>query len=385
MDFSLTKEQTEICRLIREASRKGLNESVFEDDEKSIFPMHKWRVCGDIGIHGLPVPGEYGGSGLDMLSTALAIQNLSRTCKDEGLIFSIVAHICTVAVPLMNHGTDDQKRKYLPKIAKGEYIGGNAITESSAGSDPTGMLTTVSKTDTAYTIEGAKIFVTNAPVSDLLIVYARHPKGMKMLDISAFIVEKGNPGLQIGQVFHKMGLRTSSMSEIVLSDCRVSPEALLGRERWGMTVFNVSMFWERIIMSAYHIGAMAQQYEMALAYANSRKQFGQNIGQFSAVSDKLIDMKMRIETSKLLLYKTCWTYDKTGDINMADASMVKLYVSDVRVKSSLDAVQLFGAYGYMKESDVEKQLRDSIASKIYSGTSEIQKKIIAENLGRKND
>ena len=380
MDFNLSKEQEQICRIIREESRKVLNDNIFEDDKESIFPTRKWQICSQLGIQGLPVPREYGGAGMDLLTTALAIQHLAYVCKDEGLVFSICAHLCTVAIPLWKHGTDMQKNEFLTKIATGEYIGANAITETGAGSDPAGMLTTAQKNDQTYTLNGTKLFVTNAPVSDLLVIYARHPNGMKMMDISAFLVLKDNAGLRIGQDFEKMGLRTSAMSEVVLTDCIVPFEMLLGRERWGMAIFTEAMFWERIVMSAYHIGAMEQQYNMASQYANSRKQFGEKIIQFSAVSDRLIKMKMRIETARLFLYKTCWKYDTTGKRNMADASMLKLLVSDARVKSSLDAVQILGAYGYMKENDAEKQLRDSIASKIYSGTSEIQKKIIAEEL-----
>lgn len=381
MDFELSSEQKQICRIIQAESRKALNESIFENDDNNIFSVEKWRICGCLGIQGLPIPKKHGGSGLDMLTTALAIQTLARACKDEGLVFSICAHICTVAVPLWKHGTEMQKRRFLPQIASGEYIGANAITESGAGSDPAGMLTTAEKEDHGYLLNGTKMFVTNAPVADLMIIYARHPNGMKMMDISAFIVLKEDDGLRIGQVFKKMGLKTSAMSEVLLTDCRVPFEMLLGRERWGMAIFNDSMFWERIVMSAYHVGAMEQQYDMAFQYANSREQFDRKIVQFSSVSDKLIQMKMRMETARLLLYKTCWEYDAMGKKRMADASMLKLLVSEARVKSSLDAVQILGAYGYMKESDAEKQLRDSIASKIYSGTSEIQKKIIADDLG----
>ncbi len=381
MDFNFSKEQRQICRTIQETSRKALNENIFEHDEESIFPEKKWQICGNLGIQGLPIPKKYGGSGLDLLTTALAIQYLASACKDEGLVFSICAHICTVAVPLWQHGTEEQKKEFLSKITTGEYIGANAITETEAGSDTAGMHTIAVKSERAYILNGTKMFVTNAPFSDLFIVYARHPNGLKMMDTSAFLVTKENAGLSIGQVFKKMGLRTSSMSEVVLRDCSVPPEMLLGRERWGMAIFNDSMFWERIVMSAYHIGAMEQQFDMASKYAESRKQFGRKIIQFSAISDKLINMKMRVETAKLLLYKTCWQYDTTGRNSMTDASMLKLLVSDVRVKSSLDAVQILGAYGYMKENDAEKQLRDAIASKIYSGTSEIQKKIIAENIG----
>jgi alkylation response protein AidB-like acyl-CoA dehydrogenase len=239
------------------------------------------------------------------------------------------------------------------------------------------------KSEGYFVLDGNKIFVTNAPVADILIIYARHPGGLKMLDISGFILEKTDGNYKVGQVFEKMGLRTSPISEVVLDNCKVPACRVLGRERLGMTIFNESMLWERILMGAYHVGAMEQQYAEVLKYANSRKQFGKKIIEFEAVYDKLIDMKIRIENAKLLLYRTCWDFDN-GKRDAADVSMLKLYTSESKVKNSLNAVQTFGAYGYMKETFVEKQLRDSIAAKIYSGTSEIQKMIIAKSLEEGN-
>lgn len=379
MDFELHKEQIEFIEAIKELCNQKINDNVYEDDENSSFPRHKWDELGDFGIHAFPVPEEYGGLGQNMLTTALAIQALSRYCKDEGLIFSTCAHILTCTLPILNFGSEKQRIKYLPKLAAGKLIGGNATTEPEAGSDSSSLQSTITKDGDTYILNGSKLFITNAPVADLLVIYARHPGGMKSLDMSAFIIEKENPGLLIGQVFHKMGLRTSPIGEVILNNCRVNEECILGRERFGMQIFNHSMLWERIIMSAYHLGAMEQQYDLAWEYAYTRKQFGKSILEFSSISDKLVDMKMRIETTKLLLYQTCWKNDIGQDV-MTDASMIKLLSSESKVKNSLDAVQLFGAYGYMKENMIEKQLRDSVASKIYSGTSEIQRKIIAENL-----
>lgn len=314
-----------------------------------------------------------------MLTTALAIEALGKTCMDEGLIFSICAHLCTCAVPVMLEGTREQKEHWLPGLASGQMIGGNGITEADAGSESTAMSTLVKANGRGYRLNGAKMFVTNAPVADLLIIYARHPGGIRMLDVSAFAVEKGNSGMFIGQTFEKMGLRTSPISEVILSDCQVPSGSLIGGERRGMAVFNASMLWERILMSAYHIGSMAQQYQTVLDHANSRVQFGKKIVKHEKVADKLIDMKLRIEAARLILYETCWKYDH-GACRMADASKIKLMASEAKVKNSIDAVQLSGAYGYMKENIVEKQLRDSMSATIYSGTSEMQKIIIGEGL-----
>lgn len=384
MDFSLSDEQLKICQAIEELCRTNLNDNVFKHDEQCMFPRSKWDKCAEIGIQGLPIPEEYGGCGQGMLTTALAIKSLALACKDEGLVFSIVAHMATCAVPLWLFGSEEQKNVYLPKIASGESIGGNGITEAGAGSDTTSMSTSVIADSEAYILNGTKIFVTNAPEADLLIIYAKHPGGLKMLDTSAFIILKDAGDIKIGQKFEKMGLRTSTISEVILDNCRVPRDRMLGRERFGMSIFNESMVWERILMSAYHLGAMEQQYKEVLQYANIRKQFGKKIAEFESVYGKLVEMRMRIESSRLMLYKTCWDFDN-GKKSMAKASMLKLHSSEGKVKNSLDAVQILGAYGYMKESMAEKQLRDSIAAKIYSGTSEMQNRIIAQGLEELDD
>ncbi len=380
MDFNITEDQKEICESIRLFSLAKLNNDIFKNDEEAIFPKDKWVQCAELGIHGLPFPKEYGGLGQNMLTTSFAIETFAQYCKDEGLIFSILACILTSGIPLLFYGTNDQKDKYLSGIIEGKLIGGNAITETHAGSDCSSITTKVIKKGDNYIINGTKIFVTNAPVSNLLIIYAKHSDGLALFNISAFIVEKSNPGFNIGQRFNKMGLRTSPLSEIVLNDCIVNSNDLLGRERLGMNIFNESMLWERIIMSAYHVGAMKQQFDIVEKYANERTQFGDKIIHFQNVSSKLIEMKLRIESSKLLLYNVSWKYDNKL-VTLADASMLKLLSSEAKIRNSLDAVQIFGAYGYMKEYDVEKQLRDSIAATIYSGTTEIQKRIIAQSYG----
>ncbi len=380
MDFTFTAEQEEIRESVLALCRSKLSQNADKADERGEFPREKWKLCCEFGIPGLPIPEEYGGLGRDMLTTALAIRMLGYGCTDEGLIFSLCAHMLTCAVPVWRFGSAEQKRDFLPKLCAGEYIGGNGISEADAGSDVSSIITRVEKEQDTYLINGTKIFVTNAPVARVLVIYARHTGGINMLDISAFLVDTHTPGFRIGQVFKKMGLRTSPMSEVILEKCRVPKAHMLGRERRGMEVFNHSMLWERIIMAAYHVGAMEQQYELTAKYASLRKQFGQKIIEFDRVSDRLVHMKTRIETAGLLLYKVCWNYD-TGKIDMAQAAMLKLLASEAKVKNSLDAVQIFGAYGYIKESGVEKQLRDSIAATIYSGTSEIQRKIIAESLG----
>jgi L-prolyl-PCP dehydrogenase len=379
MDFDRNEEQREICGAIEELSRKKLNENVFADDEAEIFPREKWNACGETGIFALPVPQKDGGMGASMLTTALAVQALGRGCIDEGLVFSVCAHLCTCVVPLMLHGTPDQKRTYLEGCAQGRIIGGNGSSEAAAGSDIASMRTRVERDGDRFILNGSKLYVSNGTVADILIMYAKHPHGMNMADISAFVVERSLPGIATGQVFKKMGLRTCPLCEIVLTDCKVPAVNLLGRERFGMRVFNDSMLWERIIMAAYHIGSMEQQFGFVLTHATNRKQFGKRIIDHQEVSGKIVDMKLGIETSKLLLYKTASDYDR-GSRDLPQASLLKYHASESKVKNSLSAVQILGAGGYIKENPVEKQLRDSIAATIYSGTSEIQKKIIVEGL-----
>lgn len=381
MNFELTKDQIDLLGAIKNfVSRdKILNDGVYASDDASVFSKEKWRRCSEIGILGLPVPKKYGGLGESMLTTALAIRELSRNCLDEGLVFSLCAHLCTCMIPILVHGTEEQKLEFLPKLISGELIGGNGSTESDAGSDLSMMQLEAHPYRGGYLLNGEKIFVTNGSIANILIIYAKHSEGLKFADISAFIVHANGPGFKVGQTWNKMGLRTSPLSEIILEDYFSPSSMLLGRERRGILTFNESMFWERIIMPAYHLGAMELQFNKALEYSSYRKQFGSPIIAYQRISEKLVDMKRNIDTALPLLYQTCWRYDRgAGNASMSDAAMLKLHVSSGKVENSLNAVQIFGASGYIKGSQVEKQLRDSVASTIYSGTSEIQKKLIVD-------
>jgi alkylation response protein AidB-like acyl-CoA dehydrogenase len=375
LDFSLNREQTAICRSIKELCTDYFSRADVAADKSFRHDLWK-KICG-IGVLGLPVPENLGGTGYDMLTTALAIQTLGRYCPDEGFVFSLCAHLCTCLIPLVHFGTDKQTKRYLSPLIEGAMIGGNGITEADAGSDTSAIITCVTREKNSYVIDGAKIFVTNAPVSDVLLIYARHKGGMKMMDLSCFVVDKETPGLSLGQTYDKMGLETSPLSEVLLDQCRVSPEDLLGRERFGLQVFNHSMLWERILMSAYHVGAMESQFDRVMEHTGARSQFNRKIKKHDRVADMLVEMKLRLTSSRLMLHHVCWSYDQ-ADAGLPEAAMLKLQCSESKVKNSLDAVQLFGAYGYMKENAVERELRDSIAATIYSGTSQIQRKIIGD-------
>jgi L-prolyl-PCP dehydrogenase len=358
---------------------KALRGRGSQDDELARFSPDKWRDCCDLGVLSLPVPKQYGGLGDSMLTTALAIRTLSHHCDDEGLIFSLCAHLCTGMIPILLHGSEAQKQTFLPAMAKGECISGNGATEADAGSDIAAMQLRVETRGTDYCLRGSKIYVTNGSIANLLVVYARHTTGMRNADISAFLVPTSTPGFQVGQIWNKMGLRSSPLCEVVLDDCVLGKEALLGRERRGLMIFAQSMLWERVAMSAYHLGAMERQFNEVLAYTQTRRQFGSRLLDMPAVSDKLVTMRRNIDTAQALLHRACWQHDKR-QLAAADASMLKLHVSSGKVENSLAAVQLFGAAGYMKGGSAELQLRDSISATIYSGTSEIQKKLIADAL-----
>lgn len=380
MDFSYTEEQRQICGLMEECCERYLNDGVYADDESGTFRRDKWSRLADTGLLGLPFPAAYGGAEQGMLTTALAIRSLACHCHDEGLVFSVCAQMSAAQVPLWLYGSEEQQARYLAPLIEGRFIGSSVITEPGAGSDSSAMTTSVEKDPEGYILNGVKTFATLAPESDILLVYGKHANGLPMLDVSAFILEGRQQEYEIGQVFEKMGLRTSPMSEVLLNRTRIPAHRLLGRERQGMGIFFKAMLWERIIVSAYHVGAMEQQYEQTYQYAGQRKQFGQAIRSFEGVYDKLVQMRIRLETSRLMLYKVCEDFDQ-GRCGMHSASMLKLHTSESKVQNSLAAVQIWGAYGYVKESPPEKQMRDSLASKLYSGTSEMQKKIMLEGLG----
>ncbi|WP_410511178.1 acyl-CoA dehydrogenase family protein [Paenibacillus sp. BR2-3] len=384
MNFSVTEDQKQICGLMEELCDRYLNDGVYADDAQCTFRRDKWARLAETGLLGLPFPAQFGGSDQGMLTTALAIRTLAQKCRDEGLVFSVCAQMSATQVPLWLFGTSEQQENYLTPIIEGRYIGSSVITEPGAGSDSSAMTTTVEKLQNGYLLNGVKTFATLAPESDVLIVYGKHKSGIPMLDVSAFVLEKQLDEYAIGQVFEKMGLRTSPMSEVILNHCQLPPARLLGRERHGMDIFFKAMLWERIMVSAYHVGAMEQQYEEVYQYANRRKQFNQRIIAFEGVYEKLVNMRIRIETSRLMLFKVCEDFDQDRR-EMYRASMLKLHTSESKVQNSLDAVQIWGAYGYVKESVVEKQMRDSLAAKIYSGTSEMQKKIMLDHLGELYD
>lgn len=380
MDFSFTEEQLALKASVIEFATNELNKDLRRRDQLGEFSRDAWRACARFGILGLPIPQEFGGSGSDILTTVLVMEGLGYGCRDNGLIFSLNAQMWSIELPLLIFGSKEQKEKYLPGLVSGDLVGIHAMTEPGSGSDAFSMQTRFEKQGDKYVLNGSKLYITNAPISDVVIVFATSNPGHGFAGASAFLVEKDTPGFRVSRPLEKMGLRTSPMGEIILNDCEVRSENRLGKDGAGMAIFNSSMEWERSCILASAVGAMQRQIETCITYAQTRRQFGQAIGKFESISDKISDMYLRLEAARLLIYKVAWL-KKQGRPAIAEAAAAKVFTSEAWVQSSLDAIQIHGAYGYMTESEIERDLRDSIAGKIYSGTSEIQRMIIARTLG----
>lgn len=381
MDFSITEEQQAFCDSILGFGRDYLDYDIVEHDDQHVFNRDAWKKCAEFGIQGLPVPEEYGGQEADPITIILAMEALGYACKDNGLLFSLNAQMWSAEVPLIRFGTEEQKQRYLPGLVDGSLIGVQGMSEPDAGSDAFGSMATTAVLDgDDYVINGTKTWITNAPIADIFIVFAVTDASKGSFGLSAFLVDGDTPGLQVGAPFKKMGLRTSPMSELAFNDCRVPASSLLGKPGSGMAIFNHSMDWERGVILANSIGTMQRQLDTSVAYAKQRKQFGQKIGKFQAVSHRLVDMKVRLDAGRLLLYHLGWSMTQNTSNNM-ESAMVKLYLSEAFVQSSLDTIQTHGGMGYMAEAGIERELRDAIAGRIYSGTSDIQKNLIARHMG----
>lgn len=381
MDFALSEEQLRLREGIIRFAQKELNEGALQRDRAGFFPRELWLKCGEMGLQGLPVAEDYGGSGLDALSTAIALDALGYGCHDGGLVFAVCAHLLACVVPVWKYGDEEQKRRYLPGLCRGTTIAVNAMTEPGSGSDAFAMATRAVRDGDGFRLNGRKTFSSNAPIADLALVFAiSDPAKGYHGGVTAFLVEKGTPGFEVGQEFEKMGQRTCPLGELVLEDVYVPASAVLGGVGGGAVLFGQAMDWERSCLFASHVGIMERLLEKSIAYARTRSQFGQPIGKFQAVAHRIADMKVQLEAARLLTYRAAWRLDRARNASM-DASMAKLYVSESLVKTALDTVQIFGGYGYMVEYEVERALRDAVGATIYSGTSEIQRNIIARWLG----
>jgi alkylation response protein AidB-like acyl-CoA dehydrogenase len=348
-------------------------------DERREFWREGWNRCARFGIQGLPVPREYGGQGVGLSETIAAMEALGYGCADTGLIFAINASTWTNTIPILRYGTDAQKQRWLTGLCDGTLVGANGASEPEAGSDIFSMQTSAHRVEGGWVLNGRKTWVTSGPVADLYVCYATTDPARGILGINAFTVPRQTPGFRVVREIPKMGVRTVPMGELEFTDCRLPEDALLGREGRGAEVFNCSMEWERGAILASALGTMRRQLERCIEHARIRRQFGQPIGKFQAVSHRIVEMKLRLETCRPLVYKIGWLKDQDRDATL-ESALAKLHVSRSWVENSLDAVQVFGALGFISEAGIEKDLRDSVGSLIYSGTNDVQHNIIAQKL-----
>jgi alkylation response protein AidB-like acyl-CoA dehydrogenase len=381
MDFELTDEQRLFRDEVVRFAKAELNDDVVARDASSTFPAEAWRKCADFGLQGLPMPREYGGQDADPLTIMIGLEALGYACGDNGLIFSLNAQMWACEIPILLFGSEAQKERYLPGLCSGALVGAHGMSEPESGSDAFALSTTAeARGEGGYVLNGSKTFVTNAPVADVFVVFATLDRSKGFAGLCGFVVDRDTPGLTVGGHIEKMGLRTSPMGEVFFQDCAVGRETVLGRPGGGMAVFNAAMEWERSCILASTVGVMQRQLERCIEYARERRQFGKPIGKFQAVSNRIVDMKVRVETARLMLYRLGWLMAERRATPL-DSALAKLYLSECFVACSLDAVQIFGGYGYVAEYGLERELRDAIGSRLYSGTSEIQRNVAAGFLG----
>ncbi|HUQ53011.1 MAG TPA: acyl-CoA dehydrogenase family protein [Gammaproteobacteria bacterium] len=381
MDFDWSEEQIARKRRVIEFARANLSKDVARRDRDGEFPIDDWRRCADFGILSYPVPSAYSGrDGVDFLSAMLAMEGLGYACADNGLTFALNAQMWTVQLPIVQFGTDQQKRRYLPGLCGGTMIGAHAITEPDSGSDVFSMKASAKRVPGGYLLNGTKKFVSLGPVADVALVFATLNADLGRWGVTAFLVDRTTPGYTAGPVAEKMGLRTVPIGELEFKDCLIPEECRLGPEGAGTSLSTSSLEWERCCILASQLGSMERQLEEGVRYARDRRQFGQPIGKFQSVANRLVDMKLRLETSRLLLYKVAWL-KQSGRSAMLEAALLKLHLAEAFVASSLDAIRLHGGHGYMTVNEVERDLRDAVGGVIYAGTSDIQRNIVAALLG----
>jgi hypothetical protein len=380
MDFTFSEEQVALRETVIKFARSELDYDVAEHDRSGTFPVDAWQKCADMQFMGLPFAEEYGGGASDFLTTSLVLNALGYACKDAGLVHAIATQIlCGLQISLF--GSDEQKRRYLPSLCSGEKIFAQAITEPDSGSDAMAMRTRATPAVDGYRLSGSKMFITNGPIADVVVVFAvTDPERKALGGISCFLIEKGTEGFVQCQPIRKLGLNTLQNGELVFDNCALPGTSLLGKAGQGGMIFNESMEWERSLLPAAHLGTLERVLEMSVGYARQRQAFGQPIGRFQAVSSKVAEMKMRLELGKLICWKAATLKDQNKRATL-ESSIGKLFVSESLKMACLDAVQIHGGYGYTTEYPVERDLRDSIAATIYSGTSELQYNIIARWLG----
>lgn len=378
MRFELTDEQRAIREKVRDFARKEVLPCAAEIDLHQKYPDRLMKGMADLGILGMTIPKEYGGRGNTMVAYICAIEELARVCASTAIIMAV--HNSLAGFPIITFGTDGQKKKYLPKLATGEYIAAFSLTEPSAGCDATNLQATARLEGDNYILNGNKMFVSNGPVSGVMIMTASTDRAKKHKGISAFLLESKFKGFSIGAVEDKLGIRGSKTSEIVMEDCAVPKENLLGKEGEGFKIAMMTLDCGRIGVAAQAVGIAQGALDSCIEFARERSQFGSKIGKHQFVAFTIADMATRIDAARQLTYRAAWNKD-AGLKYSKEAAMAKLYASETAMWTAERAIQLHGGRGYISEKNVERFFRDAKITEIYEGTSEVQRMVIANNIG----
>ena len=380
MDFAFSDAQSHWYDAALRFAREELTDPDSEGrDDRGEFWREGYERCGRFGILGLPVPVENGGSGQDLETTVAAVEALGYGCSDTGLIFGLGASLWTVTMPLIAFGSPEQKARYLPGLCSGALLGANAATEPEAGSDIFSMATRAVRQGNAWVLNGRKIWITSGATADLIVCFASTDPDKGVLGLTAFLIDRDTPGFHVVRTIESLGLRTAPMAELVFENCVVPDASVFGREGRGSMIFNAALEWERGAILAGIVGAMRRQLDRCVARARARKQFGQPIKKFQSVTNRIVDMTLRLETSRFLVYRYAWAKAHGHDAAFW-ASMAKLHVSESFVQNSLDAVRIHGASGFESSAQQTRDLRDSVGGIIFSGTNDIQRNLIAQQL-----
>jgi len=377
MDFEFTEEQRMLKQQIIRFAKAEIVPRVQEHERAEKFDHQSWLKLGEMGILGLHFPEEYGGSGASVVTCCVAGEALGAAGVDGGLTLSYGAHSFLAADTILCHGTDEQKQRYLPRLATGEWIGCMGLTEPGAGSDVASLRTRADRTDDGWVLNGTKMFITNGAIADVAVIYAKTDPDGGHAGISCFVVDKGTPGFTVSKNLHKMGVRTSPTSELAFDDCRIPAENLIGAENAGFLMAMQTVEWDRSTLMAPFLGGGEYVLDRICRYALEREQFGRPIAKFQAVKNKIANNKIMLEAARSLVYRIAWCKDQGQPLNHLAAAVAKLFVGDWSLEPINDAMVLMGGYGYCHEYDVERIFRDGRLAPIGGGTSDIQKMIIS--------
>ena len=377
MNFNLTKTQELFRQMIREFADKEVKPLAAEIDEQERFPQETVEKMAKLGLFGIPLEKEYGGAGGDNLMYTIAVEELSRACATTGVILS--AHTSLCLSPIAQFGTEEQKRKYLPKLASGEWLGAFGLTEPNAGTDASAQQTTAVLDGEEWVLNGSKIFITNGGKAHVYVIIAMTDKSQGNKGISAFIVEAGTPGFEIGKKELKMGIRGSATTELIFTNCRIPKANLLGKIGGGFAIAMKTLNGGRIGIAAQALGIAQGAMDETVKYTKERKQFGKAIGKFQNTQFQMADLHTKVQAARLLVRSVAFKKDQ-GMPYSADAAMAKLFAAETAMEVTTKAVQFHGGYGYTREYPVERMMRDAKITEIYEGTSEVQRMVIAANL-----